>query len=71
MSLWISGLYSCKPTKELEFKMAITAGLQDIDSMQITQGNPIMLTFYMFIIKELCYINSFIINIFGFTTKQP
>ena len=32
-----------KPKRELEFKMAVTVGLQDISSMYITLENPYVL----------------------------
>ena len=48
------GLHDClivNPDRELEFKIAVTAGLQDKNSMYITQENLLCFHF-MFIIEE-------------------
>ena len=37
-----------KPKRELEFKMAVTVGLQDISSMYITLENPYVYILYVY-----------------------
>ena len=40
------------PKRAMEFKMAVTVGLQDISSMYITLENPNAYTLHIFIIKN-------------------
>ena len=48
--LWISWCLIVNQERELEFKIAVTAGLQDKNSMYITQEN--LLCFHFMIIIE-------------------
>ena len=50
------------PKRELEFKMAVTVGLQDISFMYITSENPYVYILYVYYLR---------VKLTGFCLRRP